>query len=86
MDERCYVQCVPRNPDPAIAGVPFAELTSGYILRALDQFPRQGSQDPWRRQQNYVRDRRSVRRTPLNDPALEFRAVPTATATARIAA
>jgi len=86
MDERGYVQCVPRNPDPAIAGVPFAELTSGYILRALDQFPRQGSQDPWRRQQNYVRDRRSVRRTPLNDPALEFRAAPTATATARIAA
>jgi cation diffusion facilitator CzcD-associated flavoprotein CzcO len=72
MDRHGYASCTPRNRDPAVAGVPFAELTSGYIMRAIDQFPRQGSKDPWRREQNYARDRRSVRRAPMDDPALEF--------------
>jgi monooxygenase len=86
MDRCGYSQCTPRNRDPAINGVPFAELTSGYVLRAIDQFPRQGSKDPWRREQNYVRDRRSVRRAPIDDPALEYsRAAPTADATTQIA-
>jgi monooxygenase len=87
MDRHGYAQCTPRNTDPAIAAVPFANLTSGYVLRAIDQFPRQGSKDPWRRQQNYARDRRSVRRAPMDDPALEFtRAAPTAEAKPPIAA
>ena len=86
MDRHGYTQCTPRNRDAAITGVPFAELTSGYVLRAIDQFPRQGSKDPWRRQQNYVRDRRSVRRAPIDDPALEFsRAAETADTTTQIA-
>ena len=86
MDRCGYTQCTPRNGDPAITGVPFAELTSGYVLRAIDQFPKQGSKDPWRRQQNYARNRRSVRRAPIDDPALEFsRAAPTADATTQIA-
>jgi monooxygenase len=72
MDRCRYTQCTPRNRDPAIGAVPFAELTSGYVLRAIHKFPRQGSKDPWRRQQNYARDRRSVRRAPIDDPALEF--------------
>jgi monooxygenase len=55
MDRCGHTTCVPRNRDPGITGVPFADLTSGYILRAIDQFPRQGSMDPWRREQNYAR-------------------------------
>ncbi len=72
MDRRGYAVCTPRNRDPAVTGVPFADLTSGYILRAIEQFPRQGSQEPWRREQNYARNRWAMRRTPLDDPALEF--------------
>jgi monooxygenase len=72
MDRYGYSACTPRNRDPAIAGVPFADLTSGYVLRAIDQFPRQGSHDPWRREQHYARNRRSMRRAPIDDPALEF--------------
>jgi monooxygenase len=86
MDERGYTVCTPRRPDPAMTGVPFADLTSGYVLRAIDHFPKQGSQDPWRREQNYLRNRRSMRRDPIDDPALEFsRAAPTAEATVTIA-
>jgi monooxygenase len=86
MDRRGYTQCTPRNLDPAVTGAPFANLTSGYVLRAIDQFPRQGSKDPWRRQQNYARNRRSMRRAPIDDPALEFsRTAQTADATTQIA-
>jgi monooxygenase len=86
MDRHGYTHCTPRR-DPAIADVPFADLTSGYVLRAIDRFPRQGSKDPWRREQNYARDRRSARRAPMDDPALEFsRAGATAGAPGQIAA
>ena len=48
MDRCGYAACVPRNRDPAITGVPFADLTSGYVLRAIDQFPKQGHSTPGR--------------------------------------
>jgi monooxygenase len=72
MDERGYTHCTPRHPAGAHASVPFAELRSGYIQRAIAQFPRQGTGDPWRRDQNYRRDLRTARRMPVDDPALEF--------------
>jgi hypothetical protein len=72
MDQRGYTQCTPRKPDPAVASAPFAELMSGYVLRSIDQFPRQGTRDPWHRRQHYPRDRRSMGRAPVDDPALEF--------------
>jgi monooxygenase len=72
MDRFGYAACTPRNREPAIADVPFADLTSGYVLRALDQFPRQGSEDPWRREQNHARTWRSMRRAPIDDQALQF--------------
>ena len=43
-----------RRRDPAITGLPFADLTSGYVLRAVDRFPKQGSHDPWRREQHHA--------------------------------
>jgi cation diffusion facilitator CzcD-associated flavoprotein CzcO len=74
MDRRGYAVCTPRNRDPAVTGAPFADLTSSYVLRAIEQFPKQGSRDPWRREQNYARNRRSMRRASLDDAALEFSA------------
>jgi monooxygenase len=87
MDRCGYTACTPRNRDPAITSVPFADLTSGYMRRGIDQFPRHGSKDPWQREQNYARNRRSMRRAPVDDPALEFsRAAPRVDATTEIAA
>jgi monooxygenase len=78
MDRCGYAACVPRNPDSAVTSVPFADLTSGYVLRAIDQFPKQGSQHPWQREQNYARNWAAMRRARIEDPALEFsRAAPT---------
>ena len=52
--------------------MPLIDFSSGYVQRAIDQFPRQGSRDPWQREQNHVRNRWSMRRAPIDDPALEF--------------
>jgi cation diffusion facilitator CzcD-associated flavoprotein CzcO len=85
MDRCGYTTCMPRNQDRVMTRTPFADLTSGYVLRAIEQFPRQGSNDPWRREQSYPRNRRSMRRAPIEDPALEFsRAVPTGDATMEV--
>jgi cation diffusion facilitator CzcD-associated flavoprotein CzcO len=73
MDRHGYAQCTPRRPEHAVGSTPFFELSSGYVLRANDRFPQQASSDPWRREPNYLRNRRSMRRAPLvDDPALEF--------------
>ena len=86
MDRRGYTQCTPRPPEETVGVVPFATLTSGYLQRAIDQFPRQAARDPWQRQQNYALNRRSMRRAPVDDPALEFsRAVTTMDAEAPLA-
>ena len=71
MDAHGYATCTPR-PDPSIAVVPFADLTSGYIQRSIAEFPQQGAEDPWRRVPHYARNRRELRRAPIADPALEF--------------
>ncbi|MET8153969.1 flavin-containing monooxygenase [Actinoplanes sp. NPDC049668] len=35
---------------------PLLDLTSGYVQRALDRFPKQGDRDPWTVRQNYLLD------------------------------
>jgi cation diffusion facilitator CzcD-associated flavoprotein CzcO len=72
MDERGYDSVTPRSPAHISGSKPIMELSSGYVRRAEGLFPRQGSEEPWYRQQSYPRDRRSVLRYPIEDSALEF--------------
>jgi monooxygenase len=72
MDRRGYDICTPRRNDPSVEPEPLIDFSSGYIRRAIDQFPRQGSKKPWRLYQNYVRDLVSLRFGAVSDPALEF--------------
>ena len=51
---------------------PFVDLTSGYIQRAVHELPRQGSRSPWRVYQNYLLDRRLMRRGTLEDEGMTF--------------
>jgi len=48
-------------------------LSSGYVQRGLSSIPKQGSLDPWRDTQDYLRDRKSIRRDALDDGTLVFR-------------
>jgi monooxygenase len=72
MDERGYRQCTPQNRDPSVAEEPFIDFTSGYVLRAIDKFPKQGSKAPWRLYQNYARDIVALRHGKLEDGAMVF--------------
>jgi cation diffusion facilitator CzcD-associated flavoprotein CzcO len=72
MDRHGYNTCTPRRNDPSVVPEPLFDFSSGYIRRAIDQFPRQGSKKPWRLYQNYVRDLVSLRFGAVNDPALDF--------------
>jgi monooxygenase len=87
MDEHGYRRVTPREPDPAQPRHPFIDLRSGYVLRSLDQLPRQGDRPPWRMYQNYPRDIAMMRRGPLEDEAIEFsRALTTAPSAAPVPA
>ncbi|HJO34955.1 MAG TPA: NAD(P)/FAD-dependent oxidoreductase [Gammaproteobacteria bacterium] len=78
MEQRGYRTCTPRPADPDVATLPFVDFSSGYVQRAIDRFPKQGSKAPWRLYQNYVRDLLSLRYARLEDDVLEFGPAPTA--------
>jgi len=73
MDEHGYDQCTPRVNDPAVESEPVLDFTSGYVQRALDTLPRQGSKTPWRVHQNYVTDLSMLRYGRVDDGTMEFK-------------
>jgi cation diffusion facilitator CzcD-associated flavoprotein CzcO len=73
MDHHGYSTCTPRINDPNIEEEPVIDFNSGYVLRALDSLPRQGSKTPWRLHQNYVRDLSLMRYGRVEDGAMEFK-------------
>jgi cation diffusion facilitator CzcD-associated flavoprotein CzcO len=65
-------QCTPVNRDANVSAEPLLGLTSGYVLRSADRFPKQGSRFPWRVYQSYVRDYRALKRSSIIDDAMVF--------------
>ena len=65
-------QCAPRLNDPSISEQPWMNLSSGYVQRAMEKFPKQGSKAPWRLYQNYIRDLLALKFGKLNDGVMEF--------------
>ncbi|MBL8269530.1 flavin-containing monooxygenase [Steroidobacter sp.] len=74
MDEHGYKQCTPRNEDPSVDATPFIDFTSGYVQRAIDKFPMQGSKAPWRLYQNYALDLMNLRYAAVDDGVMRFTA------------
>jgi cation diffusion facilitator CzcD-associated flavoprotein CzcO len=74
MNEHGYTVATPRAPDPSVGTEPLVDLTSGYVQRAIDAMPRQGSRQPWRLYQNYPRDILMLRHGELEDEGIEFSA------------
>ncbi len=72
MDAHGYRKSVPELADSSVEELPLLDFTSGYVLRSLDQFPKQGSKEPWKLRQNYVLDIRTIRRGPIDDGAMQF--------------
>jgi monooxygenase len=72
MDSHGYRKSVPELSDPSVTEMPLLDFTSGYVLRSLHEFPKQGSKEPWKLRQNYVLDIRTIRRGPIDDGAMRF--------------
>jgi cation diffusion facilitator CzcD-associated flavoprotein CzcO len=72
MADNGYEQCTPRNRDASISEEPFIDLSSGYVKRSIEKFPKQGSRAPWRLYQNYALDIISLRFGSIEDEAMEF--------------
>jgi monooxygenase len=67
-----YTQCVPHNNDPAMPQEPLLDFQAGYVLRSIQQFPRQGSRAPWKLHQNYALDRMVLRHSAIEDGSMQF--------------
>jgi cation diffusion facilitator CzcD-associated flavoprotein CzcO len=72
MDRKGYRYCMPRNGDPTLKEEPWVTFSSGYIQRALEHQPKQGSKRPWKLYQNYALDLLSLRFGALRDRAMTF--------------
>ncbi len=59
-------------PPPDPERLPLLDLSAGYVRRALDSLPKQGTRPPWRLLQNYRQDVRLFTKAPLPDDALTF--------------
>ncbi len=70
-----YQVVTPVLADPTVDTEPIIDLKSGYVLRAVDQLPKQGPAAPWRLHQNYPRDVLLMRHGPVDD-AVRFDRVP----------
>jgi monooxygenase len=72
MDANGYDVCVPQLSDPTVTAEPILDFTSGYVLRAVADLPKQGSKEPWKLRQNYAVDLRALRYGSLEDGAMRF--------------
>jgi len=65
-------QAMPVNSDAGVTGQALLGLSSGYVQRAVDRFPKQGASFPWQVHQSYLRDYRALRLRGLEDEAMVF--------------
>jgi len=72
LDREGYAQVWPQAPGSEQELQPLIDLEAGYVLRSLDQLPKQGETTPWRLHQNYVRDVQLFKRGELEDEGIRF--------------
>jgi len=75
MEQTGTAQCTPRlrSSDRSMPERPWIDdFTSGYMQRVMHLFPRQGDRKPWINPQNYGRDKKMFRKSPLDDGVMTF--------------
>ncbi|HRV59887.1 MAG TPA: FAD-containing monooxygenase EthA, partial [Solirubrobacterales bacterium] len=75
MDEGHFDSAVARVSDPDMDRVPLLDFPAGYVLRALDELPRQGTKEPWYLAQSYYKDSRFLRHGDVADEYMDFRRI-----------
>jgi len=71
MDRKSLSVCEPKR-DPNVDEEPFLDFQANYVLRAVDNFPKQGSDAPWKLKMNYFVDRKMLRKASIIDKDMKF--------------
>ncbi|MDN5893014.1 MAG: NAD(P)/FAD-dependent oxidoreductase [Nocardioides sp.] len=72
LDDTGATTVVPRREEGVAEG-PFMDFEAGYVLRSLDKLPKQGDREPWKLEQSYFHDVKTIRKSDIDDGVLEFR-------------
>ncbi len=72
MERQGLRQCVPQPRAGETGTEPLIDFSSGYVLRARDQLPKQGARAPWKLYQNYLVDWLMLRWGRLEDGVMHF--------------
>jgi cation diffusion facilitator CzcD-associated flavoprotein CzcO len=72
MDRHGYTICRPRRTGAASETEPLLDLSAGYVQRARELLPSQGSKAPWRLYQNYLLDLVFLRYGRVDDDVMEY--------------
>ena len=73
MKENNFATCVPQFDYENMRSEPLLDFTPGYILRAGDILPKQGSKAPWKVYQNYIKDVFSLKYADVKDKYLVYK-------------
>ena len=72
MDQTGTRACCPKLDGKSLEPAPWLDFTSGYVTRAMDQFPKQGEVAPWKVHQNYALDLMAFRFGKIDDGTMVF--------------
>lgn len=73
MDKHQLRTCTPRLRADELSDEPLLDFNSGYVLRALEELPKQGDKTPWKLHQNYILDIINFKYSKLKNNSLEFK-------------
>ena len=75
MRKKGVAQCTPRlrDQDGSMKERPWIDgFSSGYMQRMMHRMPRQGDHEPWINPQNYRRDKKMFKHSPIDDGVMQF--------------
>ena len=75
MRKKGVAQCTPRlrEQDRNMQQRPWIDgFSSGYMQRMMHRMPRQGDHEPWINPQNYRRDKKMFKHSPIDDGVMQF--------------
>ena len=72
MKKRSIKKCCPEANSKIENNDDWLNLTSGYIKRSKDIFPKQGNRSPWTNNQNFLKDIFQIRYGKINDGEIKF--------------
>ncbi|MBY0289255.1 MAG: NAD(P)/FAD-dependent oxidoreductase [Mycobacteriaceae bacterium] len=73
MEDNGHTVATPRDLDDSRTDTGmFDQLNSGYVQRAKDTLPRQGSKEPWKVLMHYEKDSKMLLQDPVEDGLLQF--------------